>query len=254
MNDPKKLRAVFNNASFLDDDYRDSLNNHFERSLGDTSSKLQNFARYVPRQSLTRFLVKYELFKKILNTQGSIFEVGVLAGGSLFSWAQCSAIFEHLNYQRKIVGFDVFGKQVTPNDDDRRGNSMEQYFSDEMMLDSQKDIEESIALFDRNRFLGDEQKIFLVDGLAEETIPEYLEQNPETVISLLYLDVNLYEPTKAALQHCLPRMPKGSLIVFDELNDRGMPGETKAVIDTIGLANLRIQRFSWDTKISYAIL
>lgn len=254
MSDTDKLRAVFNNASFLNDNFRDELNDHFERSLGDTSSKLQNFARYVPRQSLTRFLVKYELFKLILNTQGSIFEVGVLAGGSLFSWAQCSAIFEHLNYQRKIVGFDVFGKQVVPNNDDRQGSSMEQYFSDEMMLDSLRDIEDSIALFDKNRFFGDERKIFLVEGFAEETIPAYLKQQPETVISLLYLDVNLYEPTKAALQHCLPRMPKGSLIVFDELNDRGMPGETKAVIDTVGLSNLRIQRFSWDTKISYAIL
>ena len=35
-------------------------------------------------------------------------ELGVLGGGSLLSWAQLSSIYEHLNYQRKIIGFDTF--------------------------------------------------------------------------------------------------------------------------------------------------
>ena len=92
-----------------------------------------------------------------------------------------------------------------------------------MRLDSYDDILKSIELYDMNRFLASEDKVFLIKGFAEKTIPKFLKENPETVVSLLYLDVNLYEPTKAALEEFYPRMPKGSVIVFDELNDRGLP-------------------------------
>jgi hypothetical protein len=36
-------------------------------------------------------------------------------------------------------------------------------------------------------------------------------------VSLLYLDFDIYEPTAVALEHFLPRMPKGSIVAFDEL-------------------------------------
>ena len=247
------LQQVYDNASYLPTEYREKLAHYFESS-GDTVWKLQNFPKYVPRQSLTRFLTRYEIFKKVLDIQGSVIEVGVLGGGSLLSWAQLSSIFEYLNYQRRVIGFDVFGDRAEPSKMDQSGTSLGQYESGAMRLDSYDDILQSVELFDMNRFLSSEPKVELVKGLAEETIPKYLTEHPEVVVSLLYLDVNLYEPTKAALQHFMPRMPKGSIIVFDEINDRGLPGETLAVIDTVGLNNLNIRRFSHDTKISYAVL
>ena len=57
-----------------------------------------------------------------------------------------------------------------------------------------------------------------------------------------------------ALEHIVPRMPKGAIIIFDEINDHGLPGETMALEETMGIRNLRIERFSFDTKISYAVL
>ena len=92
----------------LDEEYKKKLADYFD-STTDTVWKLQNFPKYVPRQSLTRFITRYELFKKVLSVQGSVIEVGVLAGGSLMSWAQLSSIMEYLNYQRLVVGFDAFG-------------------------------------------------------------------------------------------------------------------------------------------------
>jgi hypothetical protein len=49
-------------------------------------------------------------------------------------------------------------------------------------------------------------------------------------------------------------MPKGAVIVFDELNAKIFPGETKAVDEVIGLRNLKIKRFCFDSYVSYAIL
>ncbi len=41
----------------------------------------ENFAKYVSRQELSRFLFRHDLYKKILNTKGSIIECGVFTGG-----------------------------------------------------------------------------------------------------------------------------------------------------------------------------
>jgi hypothetical protein len=109
-------------------------------------------------------------------------------------------------------------------------------------------------VFDQDRQIGHIPKVEVVKGDVCETIPAYLKENPHTIVSLLHLDVDIYEPTKAALKHFLPRMPKGAAIVFDELNSKLWPGESIALLDEVGIRNLHIQRFAWDTYLSYAIL
>ena len=74
--------------------FRKELDAYFARSPSSNLAKLDNFPKYVPRQSLTRFLTRYEIFKKVLRVQGSIVECGVLHGGGLMTFAQLSAILE----------------------------------------------------------------------------------------------------------------------------------------------------------------
>ena len=74
------------------------------------------------------------------------------------------------------------------------------------------------------------------------------------MIALLFLDFDLYEPTKKAIDLFLPRMPKGAVIVFDELDHPDWPGETLALIEAIGIWKLRIERFSWEPTLGYAVL
>jgi hypothetical protein len=93
-----------------------------------------------------------------------------------------------------------------------------------------------------------------VKGDIEKSIPSYLEQNPHTVVSLLYLDTGVYKPTFTALEKLFPRIPKGGCIVFDELNSNLWHGETLGVIKAIGVSNLRIRRFPFDSFLSYAII
>ena len=56
------------------------------------------------------------------------------------------------------------------------------------------------------------------------------------------------------LETFLPRMPKGALIVFDELNAKMFPGETVAVDEVLGIGNLAIKRFPFDSYVSYAVI
>jgi Macrocin-O-methyltransferase (TylF) len=74
----------------------------------------------------------------------------------------------------------------------------------------------------------------LIKGDVNETVPIFLEENKHVIVSLLYLDLDIYEPTKTSLKYFLPKMAKGSIIAFDELNWKSFPGETIAVLEELG--------------------
>jgi hypothetical protein len=185
---------------------------------------------------------------------GYIIECGVFLGAGLMTWAQLSAIYEPVNHVRRVVGFDTFEGFVGISEKDLSQNSLEFKKIGGLATNAYDDLQECIRLYDLNRPIGHIPRIELVAGDATKTIPEYVQKNQHLVVAMLYLDFDLYEPTKVALETFLPFMPKGALIAFDELNQAAWPGETQAVFETIGLRNLRIQRFPYASALSYAIL
>ena len=231
----------------------EGLEKYFKESIGTNVEKLQNFAKYVPRQNLTTFLTRYEIFKKILDIPGSIIECGVLFGSGLMTFAQLSAIFEHVNFERQIIGFDTFSgfPNFSPIDKKYAGKLATK---GAYGVNSFNDLKECIKLYDSNRFLGHLPKVQLVKGDASKTIPKYVKDNPSTVVSLLYLDFLLYKPTKMALETFVPRMPKGSLLVFNMINEKSWPGPTKALIESLDFTELSFKRFSFNPYVHYAIL
>ncbi len=236
-----------------DFDYLLSVEKYFEESQGTISEKLENFAKYSSRQSLTRFIDRYEMFKQILNVQGSIIECGVLLGGGLMSFAHFSSILEPVNLQRKVIGIDTFSGFPSVSKRDTKGKSKFAKIGG-YNANSFDDLKKCIELFDLNRFINHIPKMELVKGDATKTIPKYVKDNPHLIISLLYLDFDLYEPTKVALENFVPRMPKGAIIGFDEINMRAWPGETEAVLETLGIKNLRIKRSSFSSVSCYAVI
>ncbi|MFC2051128.1 TylF/MycF/NovP-related O-methyltransferase [Chloroflexota bacterium] len=252
--DPSRVQEP-RTSTERDIEYRIDLETYFESSIGSNVEKLQNFAKYVPRQTLTRFISKYEIFKKILNIQGSIVECGVFLGGGLMTFAQLSAILEPVNHQRKIIGFDTFSGVTDLSKEDEKGESVHAKKGG-FAIDARayEDLKRCIELYDSNRFISHIPKVFLVKGDVKETLPKYLEDNPHTVVSLLYLDMDVFQPTRVAIERLVPRMPKGAIIAFDELNANNWPGETLAVLETIGIKNLCIERFTFESFISFAVI
>jgi hypothetical protein len=49
-------------------------------------------------------------------------------------------------------------------------------------------------------------------------------------------------------------MPKGAIIAFDELDNPLWPGETMALLETVGANRLRIERLPFDPYIGFAVL
>jgi len=233
--------------------FRVSLEDYFSNSIGSNVEKLQNFTKYVPTQDLRKFLCRYELFRKVLHVHGSIVECGVLYGGGLMAWAQLSEIFEPLNHLRNIIGFDTFTGFVSVSEMDNTGTAF-QGKNGGLAIDTYDDLLKSITLYNKNRFLNHIEKVKLVKGDVAESLPKFLKANPHLVVSLLYLDFDIYEPTVVALKHLVTRIPKGGIIAFDELNHEVWPGETIAVMQEIGINNLRIERLPFGSTMSYAVI
>ena len=84
--------------------------------------------------------------------------------------------------------------------------------------------------------------------------PKYLVDHPSSVISLLHLDLDLYLPTKKVLELAIERMPKGALVIFDEINHDDYPGETIAVIETLGLQNINLNRVDEASMAGYWVI
>jgi hypothetical protein len=234
--------------------YLHALVKRFRDTEESDLEKLENFPKYVPRGTLARFLAKTRIFEQVLSVQGSVIECGVHLGGGLMTWAQLSAIFEPANHQRRIVGFDTFAGFPSVSNEDQSPSSAPACREGGLHADSYDELLACVEAYDKARYLGHLQKVTLVKGDVAETLPAYLEKNPHTVVSLLYLDFDLFEPTALALRELLPRMPKGAVVAFDELNHPAWPGETVAVAKEVGIGSLRIQCLPFGTSISYAVL
>ncbi len=202
MKDPSPTMHDPVTQSKKDYQYREALNSYFEASPGSFIEKLENFAKYVPRQNLARFLARYELFQIIQNVQGSIVECGVLFGGGLMAFASLSAIIEPYNFQRRIIGFDTFTGFPEITDEDLQGSKERKSahlkkhgFS---APTAYEDLLKAAQIFDMNRFLNHFPKVEIIKGDFETTSLKYLEEHPHLIISCLYLDFDIYAPTKLA--------------------------------------------------------
>jgi len=225
----------------------------FESSAGIFSEKIDAFPKFASRQALAKFLARYEIFKLIVGVNGSIIECGVLHGGGLLAFAKLSSILEPINHVRKIIGFDTFEGFPSISETDEKGTSSHLEVG-ALTGSSWEEVKRAVELYDMNRPLAHIPKIELVKGDLCETASSYVQKNPHLVVALLYLDVDLYEPTKKALEAFVPLMPKGGIVVFDQLNASIFPGETRAVDEVLGLRNIEIRRFPFDSYVSYCVL
>ncbi len=64
-------------------------------------------------------------------------------------------------------------------------------------------------------------------------IPEVLAELPEQAWAFVHIDVDLYEPTKTALEYFLPRMSPGGIIVNDDYGSPDFPGAGRAWHETL---------------------
>lgn len=214
---------------------------------------LANLGLFLSSKNLSRLLFFYEIYQKIVNTHGVVMEFGVRWGQNLSVLAALRGIFEPFNRHRKIIGFDTFNGFIGMSEvDGEKCKTVDGSFS---VSEGYKDyLGQILEIQEALNPISHLKKHSLEQGDATETISDYLNRHPETLVSLAIFDFDIYKPTKVALEAIAPHLFKGSVLVFDELCDDIFPGETVALRETLGIRDLRIQRMPMTARVSYVVI
>lgn len=232
---------------------RERLLKYFKSCPIPDNQIMSNLALFLSSKNLSRILFMNYLYQKIIDTQGIIIEFGTRWGQNLALFSALRGIYEPFNRHRKIVGFDTFKGFPSISEKDggsdimKKGNLtvVENYFGYLYKL---------LEIHEKNNPLSHIKKFDLRPGDAAVELKKYLKEYPQTIIALVYFDLDLYEPTKRCLKSIRPYLTKGSVLGFDELNDPDSPGETIALREVFSSENIRIKRYRYASRVSYFVL
>ena len=196
---------------------------------------------FITPQNMRRLFFHYEMYKKILSVPGEIMLFGVRWGRGAAIYDSLRTLFEPFNHSRKINSFDTFKGFISYNYKDKNqnigslnvGKNYEKFFEKIMRT--------------RNKFspIGHIKQYENFAGDASSTCKKYLKDNPQVIISLVHLDMNLYKPTKNCLSMVSKHLVKGSVVIIDELGHPKLPGQTIAVKELFKNKNVNFKRIPY---------
>ena len=232
--------------------YREQLFECFLKSPIPDDQKLNNLGLFLHSKHLGRVLFMDYIYKLQLDVQGVVMEFGTRWGQNSALFTQLRSIYEPYNRHRKIIAFDTFSgfpvisKQDGESDMMKTGNYATTENYEEYLCTVLNTLE-------KDNPLGHLKKYEIVKGDCVAELDKYLDAHPETIVSLAYFDLDVYETTKKCLEKLKSRLVKGSILAFDELNDPDCPGETIALMETLGLNNIRLKRLPYVSRVSYCV-
>jgi len=233
---------------------RQKLLSLFESSPLPIEHLLVNLGLYQRSSVVAKFLYLNELYQNVMHIPGVIMEFGVWWGQTLVQFENLRAVYEPYNYTRKVVGFDTFEGYPEAHADKDGQSELVKNGQYAVTANYIEHLSELLDYHEIENTMSHVKKYDLVKGDASHTIQTYLNEHPETIIALAYLDMQLYEPTKAVLEAIRPYLVKGSVIAMDELNSADFPGETIAFKETFGLDKYKIRRSNFLPDRSFIVV
>lgn len=211
-----------------------------------TEDILLNYLSFIRRKDLPRLLAHYEIFKEVVNLPGSIIEVGVYKGSGLFTWANFLETFCPGDRNRMVFGFDDFEGYNKYSEHDKNF----QQFIEEKKHHLVSDYDFICRLLDlktKDNLIPGLKRAEIINGDVLNTIDDFLVRHVGLRLCLLYIDVNLYHPTKYALEKLYDLVVPNGIIAFNGYAQVPHEGEGKALDDFINSRNLKpkFQRFSF---------
>jgi hypothetical protein len=204
------------------------------------------FYRRCSTDRVSKFLAHAKLYELSLGLPGHFAEAGVFKGASFCRFRKLGRLF-HPDHTRRFIGFDVFGKFPAAT-----------YGPDKAELERQwaVDGDQGISRSNLQQLLDQQglaSNVDLIEGDIRETIPRYLSENKQMSLAIVNIDLDLYEPTKVALEHFFPLIVRGGVVILDDYE--GFPGAKKAVDEYLTAMNRseRIQKFSFAYTPSFLI-
>jgi len=207
------------------------------------------FNLYMNRERLSKFLIHYEIFKKIKNKKGSIVECGVFKGTSFSRFGMFRELFKMKN---KLIGFDVFSN-IFPNTKYKNEKKQRAHWIKTAGSSSISD-KQLQNIFKKKKIKNFE----LIKGDALKTIPKYKEKNSDFKILLLNVDIDFVETTSCVFENFYDNVVNGGIIIFDNYQGKGTgglyyKGETMVINKFLKKKKKKILKFPYFNRPSYII-
>ena len=174
-----------------------------------------NFIISGDRHVFNKLIARTLIYNSVKDIPGDIVECGVFKGTGLYTFLKLKKLMNP-NSIKKVIGFDFFNTddliKSIKNKQDK--DAMSTLFNGRNFSHNKSfknDFENTLL---ENGFSKDDFK--LVEGDIINTSKEYTYQNPGCKISLLYIDLDLEEPTYQTLTNLWDNISVGGIIVFDE--------------------------------------
>lgn len=206
---------------------------------------------YAKRILLCRFLAHWEIFRQVSELPGSILELGVSRGVSLFTFYKFLEITHPADTGRRVYGIDSFEGLTDFGDKDGAHHEEDAGRSDRRVGGwsagaVEGEVMALLDLFNADNILARE-RISIVKGRVADALPRLLEANPGLRFSIVHFDMDLYEPTKYALDAVWDLIVPGGAVILDEYAVRPWEGETNAVDEFFRERELKVivKKFPW---------
>jgi len=153
---------------------------------------------------------KIEIYLNVQNLVGDILEFGVFKGASLALWLKLINMYEPHSIT-KVIGFDFFDSNNLLNNLDGLNKSMmsnvvNRSINVEITLEN---VKNKLQHFDYSKYI-------LVQGDAVNTSKIFNDNNPGLKIKLLYMDLDVGDPTYEILINLWDNVCLNGIILFDE--------------------------------------
>ena len=175
-----------------------------------TFDTFNNFVFLEEYRVFNKMVKRIELYHQVKDLVGDIIEFGVFKGAGMALFLKLKHLYEP-NSLTKIIGFDYFNRDEIINSLDGLNKTMMATITDrvnvnELLIES---VNNKLSFFDMDNYL-------LIPGEAVQSCTEFDKHNPGARIKLLYMDLDLGEPTYHILKMLWNKVVKDGIIVFDE--------------------------------------
>lgn len=229
MSQQKPDPTKFGSGMSFDQEMWSEIVNLVSASRIDTRDIIENFALFLRRVNLSKFLTHVEIFKHVIDLPGCIVECGVFKGMSLLTFIKLVEILCPGDTLKRVIGFDTFQGFTNLSEKDGQPNIQHgKVVGGWNAGDFLPVLEKIIDITQRDSMIPRFKRVELIKGDVCQTIPAYVEKNPGLRIALLHLDMDVYEPTLSALKYLYPLVVAGGVVLLDEYGMDGFPGESAA--------------------------
>lgn len=157
-----------------------------------------------------KMIKKIELYLQVKDLAGDILEFGVFKGAGVALFLNLKMMYEP-NSLMKVIGFDFFNSDTLTNSLDGLNKTMMS-----AVLNRAPSNELSIENVKKRLSVFNDSTYKLIEGDAVPNSKKYNLENPGARIKLLYMDIDIGEPTYEILKTLWNKIVKNGIVVFDE--------------------------------------